>query len=469
MRNLPSAGNIILKNQRRVVLFIAILAGFLTPFDGSAVNVAIPVIGAEFSMDAISLSWIATAYLLASVVFIVPFGKISDIYGRKKVFLFGIAIFTLSSLLMTMVQTTRMLILIRILQGIGSAMIFGTGVALLTGIFPPGERGKVLGIYITSVYFGLSVGPFFGGMLTEYLGWRSIFLVNIPIGILAVVLIIWKLDGEWAECRGERFDITGSVIYGFSLVSVMYGFSLLPDTAGAALIGFGMLMAIFFARYESSISSPIIDLHLFSGNRVFLSSNLAALINYSASYAITFLLSLDLQYTKGCTPEQAGLILIAQPVIMAFFCPLSGRLSDRIEPRKIASAGMTFTTFGLILLIFLNDTTPVWYIVSTLGILGIGLGIFTSPNTNAVMSSVEKRSYGVASGILATMRLLGQMFSMGIAMTIFAIFLGPVQITPEYYPQFRECLQIGFIFFTILCSTGIYFSSVKRNIRDEYR
>ncbi|MFH0966121.1 MAG: MFS transporter [Methanobacteriota archaeon] len=457
--------NILDKNGRRVVLFIAVLAGFITPFDGSAVNIALPVIGAEFSMDAISLSWIATAYLLASAVFLVPFGKIADIYGRKKIFMYGIAIFSISSLLMTMVPSTGMLILIRVLQGIGSAMIFGTGVALLTGIFPPGERGKVLGIYITSVYFGLSVGPFLGGILTDHLGWRSIFMINVPIGILAILLIIWKLNGEWAECQGERFDRIGSVIYGCSLIAVMYGFSLLPTFTGEILIGTGIILGIAFAMYESRISFPVLDLHLFSGNRIFLFSNMAALINYSATYAITFLLSLDLQYTKGFTPEHAGFILIAQPVVMAIFSPLSGRLSDRIEPGRVASAGMALTTLGLFLLIFLTDITPVWYVIISLIILGTGFGFFTSPNTNAVMSSVEKRYYGVASGTLATMRLLGQMLSMGFAMMLFAIYIGPVQITPEYYPLFMESLHIAFIFFTILCGIGILFSLVRGNVR----
>ncbi|MGA9189109.1 MAG: MFS transporter, partial [Methanosarcina sp.] len=218
------------------VLLIAILAGFITPFDGSAVNIALPVIGAEFHMDAIALSWVATAYLLSSALFLVPFGKIADIYGRKKIFLYGITIFSLSSLIMTMVSSTEMLIVVRVVQGIGSAMIFGTAVAIVTSVFPPGERGKALGIYITAVYIGLSIGPLLGGAMTQYLGWRSIFFVNVPLGITAILLILWKIKGEWVECRGEKFDLTGSVIYGAAVVAVMYGFSVLPDFKGAALI-----------------------------------------------------------------------------------------------------------------------------------------------------------------------------------------------------------------------------------------
>ncbi len=453
--------------MKRIVLFIAILAGFLTPFDGSAVNIALPAIGAEFSMDAISLSWISTAYLLASALFLVPFGRLADIYGRKRIFESGITIFAFSSLLMTMVPTTGAFILIRVIQGLGAAMIYGTGMAIVTGVFPPGERGRAIGIYISFVYFGLSAGPFLGGILTSYLGWRSIFLVNVPIGLLAVLLIRLKLKGEWAESRGEKFDLTGSVIYSLSLVAVMYGFSTLPHAGAATLIGAGIILAGVFFRYESRISFPVLNVHLLSGNRVFLFSNIAALINYSATYAVTFLLSLDLQYTKGFSPEHAGLILIAQPVVMAIVSILSGRLSDRIEPGRVASAGMAITTLGLLLLVFLTDSTPTWYIIISLLILGTGFGFFTSPNTNAIMSSVQKHDYGVASGTTSTMRLLGQMLSMGFATMLFAIYIGPVQITPEYYPAFISCLQIGFAFFTVLCATGIFFSLIRGNVRGE--
>ena len=185
---------------KRIVLLIGVLAGFITPFDGSAVNIALPAMGAEFHMDAISLSWIATAYFLAAAIFLVPFGRIADIYGRKRIFLYGIAIFTAASFIITMVPTTNLLIAVRIVQGFGGALIYGTSIAILTSVFPRRERGKVLGIYITAVYFGLTLGPFLGGVLTQYFGWRSIFFVNVPIGILACILILWKLDGEWAEC-----------------------------------------------------------------------------------------------------------------------------------------------------------------------------------------------------------------------------------------------------------------------------
>lgn len=447
--------------EKRIVLTIAVLAGFITPFDGSAVNIALPTIGAEFHMTAIALSWVATAYLLSSAVFLVPFGKIADIYGRKKIFLYGIVIFSFASLLMTMVPSTELLIIIRVFQGLGSAMIFGTGVAIVTSVFPPGERGKALGIYITAVYLGLSLGPFLGGLMTQYLGWRSIFFVNVPIGITTVVIVLWKLKGEWTGFRGEKFDLAGSVLYGAAVIAVMYGFSYLPDFKGAALIAAGILGVLGFALYELKIPSPVLDIRLLTKNRIFALSNLAALINYSATFAVTFLLSLDLQYTKGFTPEHAGFILIAQPVVQAMVSPVAGRLSDRIEPRIVASAGMALTAIGLFLLIFLTETTPLWHMVLTLLILGAGFGLFSSPNTNAIMSSVDKRFYGVASGMNGTMRLLGQMLSMGIAMMIFAVVIGPVEITPEYYSRFVLSLHYAFILFTVFCTLGIFASLAR--------
>lgn len=340
-------------------------------------------------------------------------------------------------------------------------MIFGTGVAIVTSVFPPGERGKALGIYITAVYLGLSLGPFLGGLMTQYLGWRSIFFVNVPIGITTVVIVLWKLKGEWTGFRGEKFDLAGSVLYGAAVIAVMYGFSYLPDFKGAALIAAGILGVLGFALYELKIPSPVLDIRLLTKNRIFALSNLAALINYSATFAVTFLLSLDLQYTKGFTPEHAGFILIAQPVVQAMVSPVAGRLSDRIEPRIVASAGMALTAIGLFLLIFLTETTPLWHMVLTLLILGAGFGLFSSPNTNAIMSSVDKRFYGVASGMNGTMRLLGQMLSMGIAMMIFAVVIGPVEITPEYYSRFVLSLHYAFILFTVFCTLGIFASLAR--------
>jgi EmrB/QacA subfamily drug resistance transporter len=451
--------------SKKVVLLVATMASFLTPFMGSCVNIALPSIGKEFAMNAVLLSWVATSYLLAAAVFLVPFGRIADIYGRKRVFTYGMWIFTFSSLLSAISTSAIVLISFRVLQGIGSAMIFGTGVAILSSVFPLRERGGALGINVAAVYLGVSLGPLLGGFLTQQFGWRSIFLANVPLGLITLAAVSWKLKGEWAEAKGEKFDLAGCIVYGLALVAVMCGFSLLPALWGAWLVLGGILGILAFIRLEMRVKSPALNMNLFRNNTVFAFSNLAALINYSATFAVGFLLSLYLQYTKGLSPESAGLILASQPVAMTVISPFAGRLSDRVEPRIVASIGMALTTVGLVLLIFLSQNTATYYILVSLVIIGFGLALFSSPNTNAVMTSVEKRFYGVASGTLGTMRLTGQMLSMGIAMLIFAVCIGRVEITPEYYPVFVSSLKIAFVIFAIFCFGGIFASLARGNIR----
>jgi len=456
-----NGGHIPDRDTGRVALFIAILAGFMTPFDLSAVNIALPAIGSQFSMDAVSLSWVSTAYLLASAVFLVPFGRIADIHGRKRIFTIGLAIFTFASLALVFSPTSLALIILRFVQGAGAALIFGTAVAILTSVTPPQERGKAIGIYTTAVYTGLSIGPFLGGILTGYFGWHSIFLVNVPIGLFAIGLISWKLQGEWAESKGEHFDLPGSVMYGMTIITVMYGFSNLPDRGAFALIGFGTVTLAGFILWELRNTSPILNVRILIKNRVFAFSNLAALINYSATFAVTFFLSLYLQYVRGFTPQYAGFILVVQPVVMALLSPVAGRLADRTDPGRIASAGMALSALSLLLLTFTTSTTSLHFIVGSLIVLGIGLALFSSPNTTAIMGSVERKFYGVASGTLGTMRLLGQTLSMGIAVIILAITIGKVTITPALYEEFLAGMQIAFLSFAVLCMIGIIFSLIR--------
>jgi MFS family permease len=344
-------------------------------------------------------------------------------------------------------------------------MIFGTGVAILTSVFPVGERGRVLGINVAAVYIGLSIGPFAGGFLTEHFGWRSVFYANVPLCLVVLGLILWKLKGDWAMAKGERFDFTGSVIYGIMLVAIMYGFSRLPDMLGGWLILIGFVALVAFVWWEMRAKSPVLNVNLFRHNIVFAFSNLAALINYSATFAVSFLLSLYLQYIKGFSPDRAGLVLISAPLVQAVFSPLAGRLSDRIEPRVLASLGMAISAAGVVMLIFLGHGTSLAFIVVSLVILGFGFALFSSPNTNAVMSSVENRYYGVASATLATMRQVGMTLSMGIAMLLFAVYIGRVQITPEYYDAFLKSVRVAFIVFGCLCLGGIFASLARGRVR----
>jgi len=429
------------------------------------VNIALPSIGKELSLDAITLGWIATAYLLSSATLLVPFGRIADIYGRRKIFTCGIVILTLSSLFSGMANSATMLISCRVSQGVGGAMLAGTAVALLTTVFPANERGKVLGINVAATYLGLSLGPVLGGILTQHLGWRSIFFLGAILGLAVIGITLWKLKGEWTGAKGEKFDLAGSVIYVIGLVALVYGFTLLPAMLGVGLIIGGIIGLLAFARWEVRTKSPVLDISLFKNSKAFTMSNVAALINYSATFAVSFLISLYLQYVKGFNPASAGLILVAMPAMQAIFSPLAGRLSDRIEPRLIASAGMALTTIGLAIFIFINEETTLKLIIGNLILMGFGFALFSSPNTNAVMSSAPNTAYGVASATLATMRQVGMVLSMGIAMLMFTLYIGRVQITPEYYSLFQQSMKTAFIIFAILCFGGIFASLARGKVR----
>jgi len=460
------AGDVLMnenETKTSALLVTTTLSSFLTPLMASGVNIALPSIGNEFRLDAVLLSWVSTSFALTGAVFLVPFGRVADIYGRKIIFQCGMVIFTLSALLLPFSTSVTSLILLRLSQGFGSSMAYSTAVAILTSAFPPGERGKVMGINVAAVYSGLSLGPFIGGFLTQHFGWRSIFIFSLPFCLVVLYYAFWKLKGEWAEAKGEKFDLTGSAIYSIALIAMMYGFTLLPTPLGVWLILIGSLGILAFIKWELKVKSPVLDLNLFR-DRIFAFSNLAALIHYSATFSVAFLLSLYLQYTKGLGPQSAGLILVSQPVVMALFSPFAGRVSDRIEPRIVASIGMGFVMIGVFFFVFLEEKTALPYIIANLILLGFGFAFFSSPNANSVMGSVEKKSLGVASGILSTMRQTKQMFSMGIVTVIFSIYIGRVQITPEYYPLFLKSLKIVFLLSAGLCM-GAIFASLSRGKR----
>jgi EmrB/QacA subfamily drug resistance transporter len=451
--------------HRPAILLVTTLASFLTPFMGSAINIALPAINLEFSVDAVQLAWLITSYGLSSAVFLVPFGKLADIYGRKRIFLIGLVLFTVASLLSAVANSFVLFIVFRVLQGAGGAMLLATAVAILTSSCSPGERGKFLGINTAAVYLGLSLGPSLGGILTQYFGWRSIFLLMVPLGIITIAIVLWRLKGEWAHARGERFDYIGSIIYALALVALIYGLALLPEILGGILVLASVVGLIAFVFWERRETSPVLNLNLFRANTVFTFSNLAALVNYCATAAVGFLLSLYLQYVQGFDAQVAGLILISQPVIMAVFSPLAGRLSDRIEPRIVASVGMVISTAGLAFLILLEAGTSLWLVIAGLVFLGFGFALFSSPNTNAVMSSVGKRDYGVASATLGTMRLTGQMLSMGITMMIFSLVIGRVKIDAGNYLGFLQSERIALGIFTVLCFGGIFASLARGRVR----
>lgn len=451
--------------RERSALFVATLTSFMGPFMISSVNVALPTIQTELHMNAVQLSWIATAYLLAVAVGLLPAGKIADIHGRKKVFASGLAVHTIGVALAVFAGSGPVLVGLRAVQGLGAAMFITTGMAILTSIFPREKRGRAIGIYVAAVYVGLSVGPFAGGYITQYLGWRAIFLVMVPLGGISLYLTLKHLRGEWYGEQGQHLDIAGSVLYGAAIMTFIYGATHLPAMIGTVLVLCGLLGLIIFALQQQRSSCPIFEVQLFIANKGFAYSSYAALLNYAATFGVTFLLSLYLQYIKGMSPQMAGSVLMAQPVMMALLSPMAGRLSDRVEPRILATLGMAICVLGVLLFSRLGPATPVGLIMANLILLGTGFALFSSPNMSAMMGAVEMRQYGLASGLIATMRLLGQMFSMAVITVVLALMIGREPIVAENFDRFLRSVRTVFLISACCCGAGIYFSFARGNLR----
>ncbi|HEY3274723.1 MAG TPA: MFS transporter [Methanocella sp.] len=456
-------------NDKRLILIITCLTAFTTPFLSTSVNIALPTINTEFAVpDQALLNWLVTSYLLVTAIFVVPFGRIADRYGLKKVFVAGLFIIVVSSLLCAVSNSILMLIASRAIEGIGSAMIAGTSMAILTSAYSLKERGKVLGIYMAVMYGGLSLGPSLGGFIVHFGSWRLIYAGVAAFALVVALLATRKMANEVPAKETGRFDLSGTVLYGAVLVLLILGLTNLQETIGLALFGLSfVLMAVFF-WWELRQANPVLKIGIFRKNRVFLFSNVAALINYSAVGAVAFMLSLYLQKICGLDALTAGLILIVQSLLMAVLSPMTGKLSDRLEPRVVASAGMAICAIGLVLFAMLSPGTPLWLVVAGLMFLGVGIAFFVSPNTNAIMSSVGKPDFAVASSMVSTMRMIGGILGLGITNLIFTYFMGHTEIPATGpYDLLMKSIQVAFAVMAGLCIVGLGLSLARGNLRKE--
>jgi EmrB/QacA subfamily drug resistance transporter len=446
---------------QRTALAMVLLNCFTTPLMLSAANVALPAIARDLRLNAVMLSWVPMAYLMASAMFVLIFGRLADMYGRKRIFMYGTAAVILTSLMAALAVDGASLLVARFLQGVSSAMLYATQMAIVSSVFPPARRGHAIGLAVSTIYLGLTAGPLIGGYLIDIAGWRASFMFHIPLAIIVLVMGLWKVPGEWSAEEKGIFDTQGAVIYSLSIVALCLGVSSLPHVASYYLIFMGVAGLSLFFRTERRTVHPIFDVKLFYTNRVFTLSCLAALIIYTATFANIVLISLYLQYLKGMQAGAAGLVMMIQPLTMAILSPFAGRLSDRVEPRILASAGMAVTATGLIMLSLMNGVASLHYLIGALVITGIGFSLFSSPNTNAIMGAVEKRYYGSASGSLATMRVLGQMTSMVLVTLIFALVIGQVEIQPGNYADLSRAIHLCFAIAAGLCVPGIMFSLAR--------
>lgn len=443
-----------------------LINAFATPLMLSSANVALPSIARDLELDAVMLAWVPMIYLMASVIFVLIFGRLADSVGRKRIFLLGTAAVIVSSVLAAAAPDGPTLLAARFLQGVSAAMLYATQMALVSSAFPGKQRGKMIGLVVSSIYVGLSAGPLLGGYVIDTLGWRAAFLLQVPLALLVLALGIWKVHGEWRGAARVPFDIPGAIGWAFSIMLFCLGVSQLPKLSGFGILALSLVGIVQFLRHARRAENPLWDVKLFFNNRVFTLSSLVSLLMYSSTYAIVILMSLYLQTLQELSAMRAGLILMIQPVIMAVLAPVTGRLSDYVEPRVLASAGISITAVGLFLMSQLDAGSSLPYIITCLILTGSGFSLFSPPNVNAIMSSVSNAHAGSASGAVATTRLLGQLCSTVLVTLALALIMGNTAITPDSYPELARALELSFQISVALCLPAVIFSLIRGRVHE---
>lgn len=457
-----------MQKVQKATIFAAVITSFITTFMGSALNLSVPDMSSEFNVSAGAIGWVVTVYMLTAAAFAVPFGRIADLTSRKFVLVIGTAVFGTASLFSVFAGGLAAVIAGRGAQGFGASMIFATNHAILISEFDESRRGKVLGYATASTYVGLAAGPVLGGFLNYNFGWRSIFAVNCIVSVIvfvaALVGIPAKNKENGAGDTKKNWDLLGNALFICMILAVIYGLTELMSNKFAPYIAAaGIVLGAAFVLRELKTESPVVDVRMFRGNPAYALSNLAALLSYGATYAISYLISIYLQTALGYTSQTAGLILIASPVVMAVLSPLTGKLSDRVSPFLLAAAGMAVTTVSLVIFVFVTEDTSLTVIIGALILSGLGNALFSSPNTNAVMSCAPAESLGVASSVLATMRSLGHTVSMAVVTIIVTLYIGDKTLAAAEPAALVTTMHTAFIVFAVLSAVGALFSLKRGN------
>ncbi len=446
-------------------ILVAVGVGtIMSALDSSIVNLILPVIRTGLGSDVATIEWAVTIYLLVVSALLLNFGRLGDMRGNRLVYTSGFGIFISGSALCGIAPSATVLILFRGLQAFGAAMIFANAPAILTKNFPPQQRGQVLGLQGMMTYLGLSIGPTIGGWLTNQLGWRYVFFINVPVGLLALFLSLRFIPSDPPNPNVEPFDAPGAITFSSGLVALLLALNqghawgwTSPMTIG--VFGAAVILLTLFVIVESRVASPMLDLNLFR-NRLFSASASSALLNYASIYSITFLLPFYLMQGRGLNPAQAGLLLTAQPLIMAITAPVSGTLSDRIGSRLPSMVGMILVTVGLFILSRLGLDSPFGNVVLGLAVAGLGVGIFVSPNNSALMGSAPRQRQGVASGIMATSRNVGMVLGIGLSGAIFTTVLAQDPGVANPLLLF-DAIHVGFLAATGVALLTVFTSAIR--------
>jgi EmrB/QacA subfamily drug resistance transporter len=454
------------ENRKWWILFAIGMGTFMTALDISVVNTVLPVINSDFGSSIATVEWVIIIYLLLVSGLLPIFGRLGDLKGQKPVYLSGFSIFIFSSVLCSVAPSIYALIASRGLQSLGAAMLSANSPAIITKSFPDHQRGQALGLQATMTYLGLSVGPSLGGWLTEQYSWRAVFLINLPVGIIAFILSAILILKDVLTGDNEGFDFIGAILLMAGLVSLLLGLNQGHNWGWGSWstilsVGLSWILLRTFIFHESHIPAPMLDLSLFK-SKIFSASMTSAVLNYICVYSSIFLLPFYLIQGRGYNPAQAGFYLTAQPIVMAMIAPISGTLSDKIGTRIPTTFGMAIIAIGLFFLSRIGPLTPILYLIIDLAILGLGIGIFISPNNSALMGSAPRHRQGIAAGLSATSRNVGMVLGIGLAGAIFTTVLGSnnsdVSSTALY-----PAIKYSYIATVLVAVLGIYTSTIKNN------
>ena len=450
----------ITKKQQYLILLATSLGVLMNPLLASMLILALPNIGADFLVSARDLGWMSTAYILANAVCLVPGAWFVDKTGYKKSFIAGTVIVAVTCVLSAFSNSYASLLTWRVLSGVGVSLLMITSLAILTRIFPREKRGFVIGINTTMVYVGLTLGPFLGGILTETLGWHSIFLIMAPVVLFSGIMLALCMKTEFT-LPVKKFDGVGALLYAVSMLTLMYGLSTITDTGSIFLAGFGLILFAVFVWYELRRENSILHIRLFFENKRFARSAYAALLNYAAVYAVTYMVSLYLQSVGQLNAAEAGMIMLFQPLIQVVATPAAGKISDKVDAKYLVTGGMILTIVGLLFLsgLGLSMTNVAGYIMITQVFIALGAALFSAPNTSTIMGSVAPAEYSTASSIVSVVRQVGMLISMAVCMAAISVFVGGTDMLgPDMYAPFVEALRVSMLISTALAVFGVFFS-----------
>lgn len=448
---------------RLSVLIIVCIGSFLTPLSLSATLVAIPAIAQDLNADAIYVSWIPAIFLLSNIVTLLPAGRLADIYGLKRIYLIGTVVFLLATVVAAFSTSIHMLLVFRSLQGIGAALIFSTGMAIITRVFSNKGRGAALGWVVAAVYTGLTCGPFLGGWLTDLFSWRSVFLLQAPFALVGILLLLTKMKGEWRSENALKLDVVGALLLAICLITFFVGVTQLPKLKAVLALLISASFLTLFLRHNKQSQNPIVKLRLVWENRVFANALLASLSMYGGQYGLIFILGLYLQYNQGLSPTETGGLIMLQAIIMAVLAPMSGRLSDSYKPWLLSAAGCFSVSIGISIVFLIKFTDSLWVFIVAFIFIGIGFGLFSTPNNSAAMGIVSKDRLGIASALLTMARLVGQMIGTAIVTLLMSLLIGKSKITPDNYDGLLLVLLITTGVSLLFSLSGIYFCLHNKN------